>query len=266
MEDADRIGLVRDGGVATITIDRPEKKNALTKGMFERLADLFEAATRETSDRVVVVRGTGDAFCAGADLTRTDEGPSLAEFGAIDGMQWMREINRCVVALHRLPKPTIAAVNGVAAGAGCNIALNCDIAIAAESARFSEIFVRRGLSVDFGGTWALPRVVGLQKAKDLCFRGEIISAKEALDLGMVLRVVPDEELDSVVDAYAAEIASLPPVPLMLMKYGLDQSFEWTMDQALEYEAHAQTTCFQTDDIREAITAWVEKRQGKFTGR
>lgn len=255
----------RADGVVTVTIDRPAKKNALTYAHFRRLAEIFDEVAHEVDDRVLVIRGSGDAFCSGADLTDTGDRP-MSGFGPLDGVQWMREINDAAIALHRVPKPTIAAVNGVAAGAGCNLALQCDVVFAARSARFSQIFVRRGLNLDFGGTWLLPRLVGMQRAKDLAFRGAMLSADEALEIGLVLDVVDDDALDARVGDYAAELASLPPVPLMLMKHGLNRSFEWDMAAALDYEAHSQATCFGTEDIVEAMMAFVQKRPGSYKGR
>lgn len=265
MSGEDAIHVTRSEGVVTIRIDRAEKKNALTYGMFRRLGDIFDEIAHEPDDRVAVLTGVAGSFSSGADLTDTG-GASMTGFTTLTGTQWMREVNWAQSALHHCPKPTIASVNGVAAGAGMNLALGCDIVLASESARFTEIFVRRGLSVDMGGTWLLPRLVGLQKAKDLAFRGEIISAAEALELGLVLRVVGDDEIDEEAQRYAATLAGLPPVPLMLMKRGLDQSFGWTMDQALDYEAQAQTACFQTEDLAEAMMAFMQKRDGVYKGR
>jgi 2-(1,2-epoxy-1,2-dihydrophenyl)acetyl-CoA isomerase len=169
-------------------------------------------------------------------------------------------------SLHRLPKPTIAAVNGVAAGGGCNLALGCDVAFAAESARFSQIFVNRGLIVDYGGTWLLPRLVGLQRAKDIAFRGDVLSAAEALELGLVLEVVPDESLAARVSEYAAMLASKPPIALSLIKSALNRSSTWAFEEALEFEAEAQAQCLGSDDFREAVKAFFSKQSGTYTGR
>lgn len=266
MADEEHLRLERDAGVATLTIARPEKKNALSSAMFRDLARFIEDVANRDDDRVLVVRGTGDAFCAGADLTDDDADGKMTGLGPLEGAQWMREITRGARALAHLAKPSIAAVNGVAAGAGMNLALGCDIVFAAESARFTEIFVKRGLSVDFGGTWLLPRLVGLQRAKDLAFTGRMVSAGEAAALGLVLDVVPDDALFPHVESYAAELASLPPVPLGLMKHGLNSASAWTMDETLEFEARAQATCFGTDDVGEAMRSWLERRPGHYTGR
>ncbi len=262
---AEEITLTAEDRVATIRIDRVAKKNALTFDHFQRLADLVGEVANDVETRVLVVTGSGDSFCSGADLTGT-HATSVTVDGPLQGTQWMRMINRAATALHRCPKPTIAAVNGVAAGAGCNLALGCDLVVASESARFSEIFVKRGLNLDFGGTWLLPRLVGLQKARLLAFFGDIVSAKEADELGLLARLVPDGELDAAVADLAGRLTALPPVPLMLMKHGLNESFGWTMQEALDYEAHAQTLCFGTQDLVEAMSAWMQKRPGSYTGR
>lgn len=257
--------LERNAGVALITIDRPEKKNAFTGDMFDGFAGMVEDVAANLDDRVLVVTGTGDAFCAGADLTDSRDRAS-GDGGPLDGAQTMREIHRGAAALAHLAKPSVAAVNGVAAGAGMNLALGCDIVFAAESARFSEIFVRRGLTVDYGGTWLLPRLVGLQRAKDLALTGRMVGAEEAHRLGLVLEVVSDTSVLERAMEYAQELASLPPVPLSLAKHGLDMSFGRTIDEALEYEARAQATCFGTQDLVEALHAWLEKRPGTYQGR
>jgi 2-(1,2-epoxy-1,2-dihydrophenyl)acetyl-CoA isomerase len=166
------VSVRREGGVATITFSRPEARNALTP--------VEVAANAE--DRVVVLTGEGEAFCAGADLIGISDTVERIAAGPVSRGQFTREVMAAARSLHRLPKPSIAAVNGVAAGGGCNLALGCDVAFAAESARFSQIFVNRGLVVDYGGTWLLPRLVGLQRAKDIAFRGDVLSAAEALAL------------------------------------------------------------------------------------
>jgi enoyl-CoA hydratase/carnithine racemase len=177
----------------------------------------------------------------------------------------MRDVADCALSLHRLAKPTIAKVGGVAAGAGCNLALGCDLIVASDEARFSEIFARRGLSIDFGGSWLLPRLVGLHKAKELALFADIISAKEALDLGIVNRLVPAGELDSFVDDWARRLAAAPPIALSMTKTMLNNSFMVSMDQALEDEGRCQTVNFGTADTAEAMLAFMEKREPRFTG-
>jgi 2-(1,2-epoxy-1,2-dihydrophenyl)acetyl-CoA isomerase len=250
----------RDGGIVTVTLNRPEKKNAANALMWDELREAFAEIALNADDRVVVITGAGDAFCSGADLsanvTTSDE----------NGMTRMRRIGGTALALHRLAKPTIAKVNGVAAGAGCNLALGCDLVVASDTARFSEIFARRGMSLDFGGSWLLPRLVGLHKAKELAFFAEVIGADEAERLGIVNRVVPAGELDKVVDEWAAKLLALPPTALSLTKTMLNNSLAVSMDQALEDEARSQNVNFGTTDFREAIAAFLEKRPPMFEGR
>lgn len=248
-----------EDGVVTVTLNRPEKKNAANDVMWDELLALFAEVAAREEDRVLVVTGAGDAFCSGADLTSVD---AIAR----SGMARMRHIGSVALALHQLTKPTIAKVNGVAAGAGCNLALGCDLVVASSSARFSEIFSRRGLSLDFGGSWLLPRLIGLHRAKELAFFADIVSAEEAMLMGLVNRVVPPEELDALVDEWSHRLAAAPPLALSLTKAMLNNALMTSMDQALEDEARAQTVNFGTADFTEAINAFVEKRPPVFKGR
>jgi 2-(1,2-epoxy-1,2-dihydrophenyl)acetyl-CoA isomerase len=178
----------------------------------------------------------------------------------------MRHVGDVCAALHALPQPVIAKVVGVAAGAGLNLALGCDLIVASDDARFSEIFARRGLSVDFGGSWVLPRLVGLHKAKELVLFADIISARDAHDIGIVNRVVPAGEIDKFVDEWAARLAAGPPLALSMSKRLLDQSSSVSLAQALEAEALAQNVNFQSKDTAEAMIAFVQKREPRFEGR
>lgn len=251
--------VAREAGVVTITLDRPEKKNAINATMWRELLATFQDIAASASDRCVVVTGSGGAFCSGADLS--DAGEDRPHQLAV-----MREVNRVCLALHDLPQPTIAKVGGVAAGAGANLAFGCDLVVASEDARFSEIFARRGLSVDFGGTWLLPRLVGLHRAKELAFFADIISAKEANELGLVNRLVPAAELDHAVSDWAGRLAAAAPIALAQTKQMLNRAFEVTLEQALEAEGWAQTVNFGTQDTAEAIAAFLEKRDPRFSGR
>ena len=170
------------------------------------------------------------------------------------------------MGLHELPMPTIAKVNGVAAGAGLNLALGCDLIVASDRARFSEIFARRGLSVDFGGTWLLPRLIGLHRAKELAFFADIIDASTAKEMGLVNRVVAHDELDAFVTEWADRLAAGPPIALAQTKAMLNKSFNVSMDEALDLEGWSQTVNFSTADTREAIDAFLNKREPKFEGR
>ena len=170
------------------------------------------------------------------------------------------------MALHRLPQPTIAKVRGVAVGAGCNLALGCDLVVASSTARFSQIFARRGLTLDFGGSWLLPRRLGLHRAKELAFFADIIGADEADRIGLVNRVVADDEIDAFVDGWARRLLEAPPIALAMTKRLLNNSLEVTMEEALDDEGMAQTVNFGTQDTMEAMTAFVEKRSPNFRGR
>ena len=251
----------RSEGVVTLTLNRPEKKNAANAVMWDELLAAFEEVADNDGDRVLVITGAAGsgAFCSGADLTDVAREQR-------HGLPRMRHIGDVALRLHRLPKPTIAKVNGVAAGAGCNLALGCDLVVASEDARFSEIFAKRGLSLDFGGSWLLPRLIGLHKAKELAFFADVISAKEAADFGLVNRLVPAAELDAFVGDWARRLAAAPPQALSMTKTMLNNSFAVSMEQALEDEARSQTVNFATADLVEAMAAFVQKREPKFEGR
>ena len=254
----------RQDGVVTLTLNRPEKKNAANQQMWRELGEVFDEVAERREDRVLVITGAGDGFCSGADLS---DGASSAErrAGPSSGIARVRRIGQIALSLHQLPKPTIAAVNGVAAGAGCNLALGCDLIVASERARFSEIFVQRGLTLDFGGAWLLPRLIGLHKAKELAFFGEIISAEQAVSVGLVNRVVPARDLLPAVAEMAARLAALPPLSLSLIKMALNRSASLSMAETLELEALAQATVYSTQDMQEAMRAFTEKRLPQFTG-
>ncbi|MCP4004357.1 MAG: hypothetical protein GY725_09190 [bacterium] len=260
------IRVSRQGGVVTIRLDRPEKRNSLTPALFEALGAQFDAVAANPEDRVLILTGAGEAFCTGADLSGGGDAAERLAGGPVSRAQWTRQTTSAALSLHRIGKPTIAAVNGTAAGGGCNLALGCDIVFAAESARFSEIFVNRGLALDYAGTWLLPRLVGLQRAKDLAFNGALIDARQALELGLVLEVVPDHALAARVADYARVLASKPPIALGLIKNGLNRATAWDFETALEYEVEAQSQCLGTHDFREAMAAWMQKREGNYEGR
>jgi 2-(1,2-epoxy-1,2-dihydrophenyl)acetyl-CoA isomerase len=209
---------------------------------------------------VLVIAGAGEDFCSGADV-----GSGMTAGSTTAAYSTMAEVGAAAAALHRLPKPTIAAVDGVAVGAGMNLALGCDIVVASDRARFSEIFVKRGLTLDFGGTWLLPRLVGLARAKELALTGRIIGASEALGYGMIARVVAPEDLASTAATVAAEIAAGAPLAQRFAKQGIDRSFEMSFDEALAYEQKAQTVLFNSEDLIEGVTSFMEKRPPEFKG-
>ena len=253
----------RAAGVATVTLNRPERKNAANGTMFRELLAVLDDAATDRAVRCLVLTGAGGAFCSGADLSDPTD---VAGRPGDPYLLQMRALADVALRLHRFPKPTIAKVGGVAAGAGMSMAIGCDVVVASASARFSQIFAKRGLSVDFGASWLLPRLIGLHRAKELAFFADILSADEAAGFGLVNRVVPDAELDGFVDDWARRLAEGPTLALSLTKTLLNNSMAVSMDQALEDEARAQSVNFATRDTREALTAFVERRAPTFEGR
>lgn len=257
--------MERAEGIVTVVLDRPEKKNAISGRMWHELIEVFTAVEASPDDRVLVITGAGDGFCSGADLTDAENAESHSR-GVGGSLASMRLVGRAALALHDLHVPTIAAVNGVAAGAGMNLALGCDLVIASDRARFTEIFSRRGLVVDFGGSWLLPRLIGLHRAKELVFLGDILDANEAERVGLVNRIVPHDDLLVEVGALATRLAAQPPIQLSISKRLLNQSASVTMAEALEFESVAQTLSFGTEDTAEAVLAFVQRRAPLFRGR
>jgi len=259
--ELEAITVERTDGVVTVTLRRPEKKNAASATMWQELLDTFREIAGNAADRAVVITGAGGNFCSGADLwAGSGDGPPTHQLSA------MRHVGDVCLALHRLPQPTVAKVRGVAVGAGMNLALACDLIVAGEDARFSEIFAKRGLSLDFGGSWLLPRLVGMHRAKELALLAEIIGAQQASEMGLVNRVLPDGELDEFVDDWARRLAGGPPIALAMSKRLLNNSLAVTLEEALDDEGLSQTVNFGTKDTVEAIQAFVEKRDPVFQGR
>jgi enoyl-CoA hydratase/carnithine racemase len=249
------------GSIRTLTMSNPGKLNAVPQDGWVQLADaLSEFAASE--QRVLVLTGADAAFCAGADMGK--ELPAIPS--AADNAARMREVNRAAMALHRLTKPTIAAVDGVAVGAGMNLAIGCDIVVASSRSRFSEIFVQRGLTMDFGGTWLLPRLVGLMRARELALTGRIVNAEEALAIGLVLSVVEPDELADAVTRLAEQLAAGAPLAQSFLKRALDRSSSMNFEQSLSFEEQAQALLLGSDDRIEGGAAFVEKRDPKFRGR
>ena len=272
--EMETLQVFRENSVVTVTINQPAKKNAINAQMWDGLAEIFREIASRADDRVVVVTGAGDDFCSGADLSGRG-GSGAASSGAassagaqnqVHHLAAMRRVNDACIALQRLPQPTIAKVRGVAVGAGCNLALGCDLVVASQTARFSEIFARRGLSLDFGGSWLLPRRIGMHRAKELALLAEIVGASDALEMGLINRVLPDGEVDAFVENWARKLAAGPPIALAQTKRLLNNSLNVTLEEALDDEAAAQTINFATSDTAEAMRAFIEKREPKFTGR
>ena len=245
-----------------MTIDRPDRKNAILLDGWQELGSVFQSF--EASDsRVLVVTGAGGEFCAGADLdpSRIDRIQS-----AEDRHARMKVVGAAAMALHRITKPTIAAVDGVAVGAGMNLALGCDVVVATEKARFSEIFVRRGLTVDFGGSWLLPRIVGLQRAKELALSGRIVGSEEAMRIGLVTEVVSVEALETRVSEIADGFLLGAPVAQMFAKQTLNASFQISLADSLSWEGEAQSVALGTEDAAEGLLAFLEKRDPIWKGK
>jgi 2-(1,2-epoxy-1,2-dihydrophenyl)acetyl-CoA isomerase len=257
------LDVVRSDGVVTVTMNRPERKNAANGTMWHELLGVFEDVAADRGDRVMVLTGAGGSFCSGADLS---DPSNVAGRPGDPFLLQMRALGDVALRLHRFPKPTIAKVGGIAAGAGMSLAIGCDLVVASESARFSQIFAKRGLSLDFGASWLLPRLIGLHRAKELALFADILSAAEAAEFGLVNRVVPDDELDGFVDDWARRLAEGPPIALSLTKSMLNNSLVVSMEQALEDEARSQAVNFASRDTREALTAFAEKRPPVFQGR
>lgn len=257
----------RADGVVSVTMNRPERKNAANDVMWNELLATFREIASTPGDRVMVLTGAGDAFCSGADVSGMKDGDGEGDDAQRGhSLDRMRHIADVVTALHGIPQPTIAKVRGIAAGAGLNMALMCDLTVASDNARFSEIFARRGLSLDFGGSWILPRRVGLHRAKELALFADIIDAAEADRIGLVNRVVADAELDAVVADWAARLAAQAPIAIAQSKRLLNASSTSSLAEALDAEGAAQTINFTTRDTAEAVNAFLEKRQPTFRGR
>ena len=257
----DEILVNQTENIATVTINRPDVKNAITSQMWDELTDIFTELGSDDSVRAVVVTGAGDDFCSGADVS----GMGSAKGERTHQLESMRKVGDCCLALFNMPKITIARISGVAVGAGMNLALCCDIVIASEKARFSEIFAKRGLSVDFGGSFLLPRIVGLQKAKELVLLADVISAEDANRMGLVNYVVPVDELDGKINEISTKAVSGPPRAIALSKAMLNRSFSNSLAEALDQEGTSQTFNFTTSDVIEAMKAFKEKRSPEFKG-
>lgn len=255
---AEQLTVTRSGGVVTATITNPELKNALDNTGFDALFRLADEVSRNQDDRCLVLTGAGDAFCSGADISALGLSTHPLHF--------MRDTHSAVLALHRIPKPVVAKVNGVAAGIGLSLALGCDLVVASDQARFTTVFAKRGLNVDGGLSWLLPRIVGLQKAKQLTYLSEMLSAADAERMGLVTKVVPHDQLDAKVDELAAKLVAGPPLALSLNKTLLNGAFSWGIDEALEHESRSQTVCLGSADVVEAMAAFKEKREPRFEGK
>lgn len=248
------------GGVATIRLNRPDSLNSLNKQLVYELNDVIEKAKNDPGVRCVVLTGAGRGFCAGADLA------SAKVKSPEDVSRVLKErYNPVIKSIREMEKPVIAAVNGVAAGAGCSLALACDLVIAAESASFLQAFVKIGLVPDAGGSYFLPRLVGTKKAMEMFLLGEKLSAAEAEKLGMINRTVPDAEFDREVNKLALALSTGPRCQGMI-KAMLNKSYEMDLDGCLDQEAAFQAKAAATEDFLEGVSAFMQKRKPQYKGR
>jgi 2-(1,2-epoxy-1,2-dihydrophenyl)acetyl-CoA isomerase len=261
MAEYESIIFEQNGPVARITLNRPDRLNSFTAAMHE---ELKEALNEIAEARVIVLTGAGRGFCAGQDLN--DRAVSRGDHPVDLGMTVETAWNPLIRKITSLPQPVIARVNGVAAGAGANIALACDIVVAGRSAKFIQSFSAIGLIPDSGGTWVLPRLVGQARALGLALTGEPLPAEKAEEWGLIWKCVDDETLDTEVDAIAEKLASLPPLGLAAIKEMIRSSWSHTLDQELNHQRDAMRRLGFSDDYREGVAAFLEKRQPTFFGR
>ncbi|MFC0530030.1 enoyl-CoA hydratase/isomerase family protein [Phytohabitans kaempferiae] len=252
------IVVERDAGLVRVTLDRPERRNALTFDGFVELGRVLTEIAGRSADRAVLVTGAGGAFCAGADLSGGVPEEST--------LRLMGVINEAARALHRLPQPCVAAVDGPAVGAGMSLALGCDIVVASSAATFCQVFVKRGLSPDFGSSWLLPRLVGLHTAKRLAMLGDTVTAEQARQLGLVAEVTAPEDLLDTATGIARRLADGPPIALAMTKRLLNAAFSTGFDDSLDAEAAASAVNTATKDVAEAFAAFAAKRPAVFHGR
>ncbi len=257
----------REGFVSTVTIDNPKSKNACTGDMWVALGAVFRELSF-SGTRAIVLTGAGGEFCSGADL-----GGGAPSDGSNRGSQplgtmtdAMRVLAEVVLAVHDCPVPVVAKVDGLCVGAGLGLALAADLTWCSDRARFSAIFAKRGLSLDFGSSWLLRQRVGVHKAKEMAFTANMLSGTEAFEFGLVNAVVPAEQLDDAVRAVTETIAAGPPIALASTKRELDNASGLSLAQALEIEALAQAVNVNTEDLREALMAFMERRPAEFKGR
>jgi len=250
--------LAQEGAVVTITLNRPEKLNSFTAKLHADLLDVLQTADADTGVRCVVLTGAGKGFCAGQDLGDLD----------MNNLQDVleKQYNPLLRQIAGMQKPIIASVNGVAAGAGANIALNCDIVLAAKSARFIQSFSQIGLVPDAGGSWILPRLIGQARAMALAMTAEPVTADAAADMGMIWKAVENDELVSSTAHLATTLAALPTVALAYIRQMLRQSSTNTLSEQLNMERDFQHAASQTDDFKEGVDAFLNKRKPSYSGR
>jgi 2-(1,2-epoxy-1,2-dihydrophenyl)acetyl-CoA isomerase len=250
-----------EDGVATITLNRPDVYNALNDEITFELQDALKTVAKDEGVRVVVLTGEGKAFCSGQDL-KAASGDQKRSF-----MQSLhKRYNPIIRAMRNLPKPIVCRLNGVAAGAGCSLALACDVIVATEEATLIEVFINIGLVPDSGSSYFLPRMIGMPKAFEMCSMGSRIKATEAATLGLVNKAVPADQLDEAVKSYTDYYATAPTKSIGIIKKMLNKSTTSTLDEMLDYEAYCQEIAGSSHDYKEGVQAFLEKRKPQFLGK
>lgn len=281
---SDKTIVEREDGLVVVTLNRPHKKNALTAQSWNDLDEIFAAVENDPGDRALLLTGAGGTFSSGADLTgglgETEDqggvgdgsgGATERQAGGLTGrglqliVHEMRVVGQIIARLQRLPKPTIAAVDGHAVGVALGMVLACDLVVASDRARFTEVFVKRGLALDGGASWSLPRQIGLRRAKQMTFFGDPIDAAKAYEWGLVNEVVPPEQLLETAKAWGHRLATGPTTALSLIKRLLDASSGSSFEEAIEDEARVQHIAYTTTDMAEGIASFLERREPRFTG-
>lgn len=254
--------LSREDGVSTITLNRPEVMNAFNGELTEEFISAVDEVTDDNLSMVLVITGAGRGFCAGGDLKDLPVNPNNTGELKKNLDEW----HEVLLKIRKLKKPVIASVNGVAVGAGCDLALICDIRIASESAKFGEVYVKIGGVPDSGGTYFLPRLIGISRAFEMLCLGNMIDAKDAERIGLVNRVVPPDKLISVTSEMASRLAKAAPISVGMIKEAIYRNLNQNIEDALAYEAYMASLCMQTDDAKEGLLAFHEKRNPSFKGR
>jgi len=255
----------KEGGVATVTLNRPDRLNSLTTGMYRELSSIMKQINRDDEIKTVILTGAGKGFCAGSDVSdrlarRVEKGTEENRF------ETLQPVGAVALEIAEVDKPIVGGINGVAVGAGLSLVLLCDIRIASDKARFGAVWINMGLIPDLGATYFLPKTVGMEKALELMLTGEIIDADEALRMGLVSKVVPHDQLMATVHELANRIARGPSVAIELLKRGIRRSLRNDLKTQLDYESYAQNMCRNTEDHKEAIKAFAEKRKPQFKGK